>query len=67
MTANLSFSFTNVLKQLQNAGPESRRFCLVTRLAQQWIKEQGIICMTLSLGFMYLTARLVRLARQWME
>ena len=34
------------------------------RLARQWMKERGITCM-LSVGFIYLVARLARLARQW--
>ena len=32
------------------------------RLAQEWMKERGIIVGTLSVGFIYLVARL---ARQW--
>ena len=32
------------------------------RLARQWMKERGIIVCTLSVGFIYLVARL---ARQW--
>ena len=35
------------------------------RLARQWMKERGIIVCTLSVGFIYLVARLARLARQW--
>ena len=26
------------LKQLQNAGPESRQFCFAARLVRQWMK-----------------------------
>ena len=36
-------------------------------LAQQWMKERGIIVCTLIVGFIYLVARLARLARQWIE
>ena len=32
------------------------------RLARQWMKERGIIVCALSVGFIYLVARL---ARQW--
>ena len=35
------------------------------RLARQWMKERGIIVCALSVGFIYLVARLARLARQW--
>ena len=41
--------------------------CLVARLARQLMKERGIICMTLSLGFIYFAARLACLARQLMK
>ena len=34
------------------------------RLAWQWMKERGIIVCALSVGFIYLVARLARLARQ---
>ena len=37
------------------------------RLARQWMKERGIIVCTLIVGFIYLVARLARLARQWIE
>ena len=37
------------------------------RLARQWMKERGIIVCTLSVWFIYLVARLARLARQWIE
>ena len=33
-----------------------------TRLARQWMKERGTIVCALSVGFIYLVARL---ARQW--
>ena len=37
---------------------------LAARLARQWMKERGIVCMTpFSLGFLYLAARLAPLAR----
>jgi len=35
------------LEQLQNTEPESRQFCLAARLVRQWLKERGIICVTL--------------------
>ena len=37
---------------------------LAARLAQQWMKERGIIVCTLIVGFIYLVARL---ARQWIK
>ena len=46
--------------KLQNAGPESRQLRVTACLARQWIKEGGIICITFSLGFIYLAARLAR-------
>ena len=32
---------------VQNAGPESRQLRVPARLAWQWMKERGIICMTI--------------------
>ena len=37
---------------------------ILLRLARQWMKEQGISCMALSVEFIYLTACL---ARQWIK